>query len=200
MTSPTIAGSRTTIADVFVRRSIAADAALVASGAALTGLLAQVSIPLWPVPVTGQTLAVLLVGTALGSTRGALSLALYAALGIVGVPWFSDASAGFGVIAGPTGGYILGFVVAALIIGRLAERKWDRRISGALVSAVVGSAVVFAIGLPWLAVSLHLDLAQTLEAGLYPFIAGGLIKAVLAAGAMRGAWAVADARSRRRDD
>ena len=181
-----------TIADRLVHRSIATDALLVAAGAAFTGVLAQIAIPLWPVPITGQTLAVLLVGTALGARRGAISLAVYALLGIAGVPWFSDHTAGWHVVAGPTGGYIVGFVVAAWLTGLLAERHWDRRILGALVSFAAGTVIVFAIGLPWLAVSLHLDLQQTLESGLYPFVIGGAVKAVVAVVGIRGAWKLAD--------
>lgn len=188
-----------TLADHVVPRRLATDLALVTGGAALTGLLAQVAIPLWPVPVTGQTLAVLLVGATLGASRGAVSLALYAVLGIVGVPWFSDASAGWGVIAGPTGGYILGFVPAAYLAGMLAERRWDRKLAKALASFLAGSATVFAVGLPWLSASLGLDLAQTLQAGLYPFVLGGLIKAAVAAGLFRGAWLLHDRIAASRD-
>jgi biotin transport system substrate-specific component len=187
---------RSTLIDRAVPRTLLSDIALVVAGAALTGVLAQVSVPLWPVPITGQTLAVLLVGASLGAARGAASLALYAVLGIVGVPWFSDASSGLGVVAGPTGGYILGFILAAALTGWLAQRQWDRRIVGAFVSFLVGSISTFAIGLPWLASTLGLDLAQTLEAGLYPFIIGGLIKSAIAAGLVRGAWAIADSRGR----
>ncbi|MCU1578060.1 MAG: biotin transporter BioY [Rhodoglobus sp.] len=187
------ATARQTFADRVIPRSVPTDIALVAGGALFTGLLAQVAVPLWPVPITGQTLAVLLVGTTLGATRGVLSMVLYAALGVVGVPWFSDASSGMGVLAGPTGGYIVGFIFAAGLTGWLAQRQWDRRIVGAIVSFIAGSLIVFAVGLPWLAVSLGLDLRQTVAAGLYPFIVGGIIKAVVAAAVIRSAWRVADA-------
>jgi len=180
--------SRPTLADRVISRSIATDVLLVAGGAAFTGLLAQVMVPLWPVPITGQTLAVLLVGSTLGAVRGVLAMVLYAVLGIVGVPWFSDASSGLHVLAGPTGGYIVGFILAAGLTGWLAQRNWDRRVFGAFVSFMAGTGVTFAIGLPWLAASLGLNLEQTLQAGLYPFIIGGVIKALLAAGIIPLAW------------
>jgi biotin transport system substrate-specific component len=164
------------------------DIALIAAGAGLTAIAAQVSIPLWPVPITGQTLAVLLVGSILGALRGTLAMVLYAVLGIVGLPVFSDASHGVGVIFGPTGGYIIGFIFAAALTGWLAQRAWDHRIVGAALSFLAGTVITFAIGLPWLAASLHLNLEQTLQAGLYPFIIGGVVKTLLAAGIIRLSW------------
>jgi biotin transport system substrate-specific component len=188
MSSLTAALSRPTLADRLVSRSILTDVMLVAGGAAFTGLLAQIAVPLWPVPITGQTLAVLLVGSTLGALRGTVALALYAVLGIVGVPWFSDAASGWHVVAGPTGGYIIGFIVAAGLTGWLAERTVDRKVLGALASFAAGTLVTFAVGLPWLAASLGLTLEQTLQAGLYPFIIGGIVKTLLAAGIIPLAW------------
>ncbi|NQX33720.1 biotin transporter BioY [Herbiconiux sp. VKM Ac-2851] len=179
---------RPTLADRLVSRSILTDVMLVAGGAAFTGLLAQIAVPLWPVPITGQTLAVLLVGSTLGALRGMVSLAVYAVLGIAGVPWFSDAAAGWHVVAGPTGGYIIGFIIAAGLTGWLAQRSFDRKVLGAVASFAAGTLVTFAIGLPWLAASLGLTLSQTLEAGLYPFIVGGIVKTLLAAGIIPLAW------------
>jgi biotin transport system substrate-specific component len=188
VSSITLAASRPTLADRLFARSLATDLVLIGAGAALTGILAQVVIPLQPVPITGQTLAVILVGSTLGALRGALSMVLYLALGVVGLPWFSDASSGWGVVAGPTGGYIVGFIAAAALTGWLAQRTWDRRVLGAFVSMSAGTLVTFAIGLPWLAASLGLTLEQTLAAGLYPFLIGGAIKAMLAAGILPLAW------------
>lgn len=181
------------------RRTVATDVALVAAGTALTALLAQVAVPLWPVPVTGQTLAVLVVGASLGAARGAISLALYAVLGLVGLPIFSDATSGWTVLAGPTGGYIVGFVAAAAITGWLAERRWDRRFLGAAVAMTTGTLVTFAFGLPWLAFALQLDLQQTLTAGLVPFIPGGIVKALIAAAVLPIAWRGVRALDARRD-
>lgn len=164
------------------------DVVLIAAGAALTAIAAQVQVPLWPVPITGQTLAVLLVGSALGSLRGALSMVLYAVLGIVGLPVFSESSSGWGVIAGPTGGYIIGFIFSAALVGWIAQRAGDRKLVKALLSFLAGTVVTFAFGLPWLAAVLSLDLATTLQFGLYPFIVGGIIKAIIAAAIIPLAW------------
>ncbi len=188
---------RPVLADRVVPRSLVSDAALIVAGAALTAGLAQVAVPLWPVPITGQTLAVLLVGSTLGATRGALSMMLYAVAGLVGLPVFSDGASGVSVIAGPTGGYIVGFIFAAALTGWLAERKWDRKILRGVLAFAAGTVVTFAFGLPWLSFALQANLQQTLEWGLYPFIVGGIVKALLAAGILRGAWALvarADAR------
>lgn len=197
MSSLTLAASRPTLADRLFSRSLTTDILLIGAGAALTGVLAQVTIPLYPVPITGQTLAVILVGSTLGALRGALSMVLYLALGTIGLPWFSDASSGWGVVAGPTGGYIVGFIAAAALTGWLAQRTWDRRVLGAFVSMSAGTLVTFAVGLPWLAASLGLTLEQTLEAGLYPFLIGGVIKALLAAGILPLAWKLSSKRADR---
>jgi biotin transport system substrate-specific component len=207
MSTLTIAAGRPTIADRLFSRTIALDLVLVAAGAALTSIAAQIAIPLWPVPITMQTLAVLLVGVSLGAVRGALSMVLYAVLGIVGLPVFSDASSGFSVIAGPTGGYIVGFVFAAGFTGWLAQREWDRKVLRSILAFLGGTVVVFAVGLPWLAYALGTlgapnDLNSVLQAGLYPFIIGGVIKALLAAGIMAASWRAitrGDARRARRE-
>ncbi|MFP7833336.1 biotin transporter BioY [Marisediminicola sp. LYQ134] len=188
--TPFSGAPRLTLADRLVTRSRAGDLALIATGAAVTAVAAQIAVPLWPVPITGQTLAVLLVGSTLGAVRGALSMVLYAVLGIVGLPIFSDGSAGLSIVAGPTGGYIIGFVFAAALVGWVAERAGDRRVLGAALSFLGGTVVTFAFGLPWLAASLGLTLEQTLQSGLYPFIIGGLVKSALAAAAIPAVWAL----------
>jgi biotin transport system substrate-specific component len=179
---------RLVLADRVLPRHLVIDATLVVLGAALVGGFAQLYVPLWPVPVTGQTLAVLLVGSTLGAVRGALSMVVYAAVGGIGIPWFSEASHGWSVIAGPTGGYIIGFIFSAAFIGWLAERQWDRQFFKAAATFLGGSLIVFAIGLPWLSFVLKTDLPTTLEYGLYPFILGGIIKAIIAAGLLPLAW------------
>ena len=186
------AAPRLVLADRVFGRSLPLDVILVAAGAALTAVAAQVAVPLYPVPITGQTLAVLLVGATLGAARGAISLAFYAVLGIVGLPVFSDQTSGLDVILGPTGGYIVGFIVSAALVGWLSERAWERRILKALATFSAGTLVVFAVGLPWLAVALGLDLWQTLVGGLFPFLIGGAIKALIAAGLLPLAWWGAD--------
>lgn len=198
MTALPTAAPRLVLADRVFGRTLALDVVLVLAGAALTALLAQVSVPLVPVPVTGQTLAVLLVGATLGAARGAISLGVYAFLGIVGLPVFSDYGAGLGVVLGPTGGYILGFVFAAALVGWLSERAWERQVLKALATFAAGTVVVFAVGLPWLAVALHYDLAQTLNAGLWPFLLGGAIKSAIAAAVLPLAWWGAGRLDRRR--
>jgi biotin transport system substrate-specific component len=188
-----------TLLDAFIPRTAVVNIVSVVLGAGVVGALAQVSIPLWPVPITGQTLGVLVVASLLGLWRGVSAMVLYAAAGAAGLPWFSDASSGVSVILGPTGGYILGFIVAAALTGWLAQRNWDRKILGGILAFLAGSVTVFALGLPWLAAVLGLTLEQTLEFGFYPFIIGGVIKAVVAAGLIRGGWQIAS-RLKRRDD
>jgi len=198
MTTLAPTARRLVLADRVFPRTLLMDVVLVVAGAALVTVLAQVAIPLWPVPITGQTLAVLLVGSTLGAVRGAISMVLYALLGLVGLPIFSDGSHGAGVLFGATGGYIVGFIISAALVGWLAERQWDRKILKAIVTFVAGSVVVFAVGLPWLAVVLHTDLPTTLQYGLYPFILGGIIKAAIAAGLLPLAWWGADKVSAKR--
>lgn len=192
------AAPRLVLADRVLGRSLPLDVVLVATGAALTALLAQVSVPLYPVPITGQTLAVLLVGATLGAVRGAISLAVYAIVGALGVPVFSNYGGGVDIILGPTGGYILGFIAAAALVGWLSERAWERHLLKAIATFVAGTVVVFAVGLPWLAIALGLDLMQTLGAGLFPFLIGGAIKALIAAGLLPLAWWGADRIATRR--
>ncbi len=203
MSSITLTGRQPVLADRIVSRSLTRDIVLVAAGAVFTALLAQVSIPLWPVPITGQTLAVLLVGASLGLRRGASSLALYAVLGLVGLPVYApqdDGShlTGLAAVAAPSFGYIVGFVVAAGLVGWLSERTWDRKFLKALATFVGGSVVVFAFGLPWLAVVTGATLVQTYQWGLEPFIIGGIIKALIAAMLLPVAWWGADRLAARR--
>jgi biotin transport system substrate-specific component len=195
---------RPVLADRVLPRTFVTDAVLVIAGVALVTLFSYLQVPLWPVPITGQTLAVLLVGSTLGAVRGGISMVLYGVVGSLGLPVFApnadgSLSSGLHVILGPTGGYIVGFVLSAVLVGLLAERSWDRKVLKAIVTFVAGSVVVFAVGLPWLAVSLHLDLEQTLEGGLYPFLIGGAIKAAIAAGLLPLAWLGARRIAARRD-
>ncbi len=163
------------------------DLALVAGGAALTGLAAQLSVhvPGSPVPVTGQTFAALLVGTALGARRGVASLALYLLAGMAGVPWFAQASAGW---SAASLGYVIGFVLAAGLVGALARRGADRSPVRTAAAMVLGSLAVYAVGVPYLALALDVPLARAAELGLYPYLVGDALKAVLAAGALPLTW------------
>lgn len=197
MSSISLAPRRPVLADRVLPRSLVTDAALVAGGAALTAALAQVYVPMWPVPITGQTLAVLLVGASLGALRGGLSMALYALVGALGAPVYSEAQGGLATLLGPTGGYIVGFVLAAALTGWLAQRRFDRTLVRGMLAFVAGSAVVFAIGLPWLHAVIGGTWAEALQGGLYPFVIGGLIKAAIAALVLRGAWSLVDRADRR---
>lgn len=182
---------RPTIVDRFIPRSLSADIAFVFAGAALTAAAAQVTIPLWPVPVTGQTFAVLLVAATLGSLRGALSMALYAIAGFAGLPVFAGLKAGFEF--GPTLGYIFGFIAAGAIVGFFSDRGWDKRWFGAALGLVLGNASIYAFGLPWLSIFLGVnnwpnDLLSTAQAGLIPFLVGDAVKIALAAALLPAAW------------
>jgi biotin transport system substrate-specific component len=173
---------------------VAADAVLVAAGAALIAASAQLSIPLpfTPVPVTGQTFAVVLVGASLGAVRGGTSGLVYLVAGLAGAPVYADSGHGWDVVVGASGGYLVSFPLVAALTGWLAERRWDRRFSSAIGAMLTGNVLVYLIGLPWLAVVLGSDLEQTLELGLYPFIAGDMLKLYLAAALLPGAWRLVD--------
>jgi biotin transport system substrate-specific component len=162
------------------------DIALVLGGAALTGLAAQLAVPVpgSSVPVTGQTFAALLVGTSLGAGRGFLSLALYALLGLAGVPWFAGGTSG----AGASFGYIVGMLLASAAVGALARRGADRSVLRMAGTMLLGEAIVYAIGVPYLALSLDLSTSAALAAGLTPFLIGDALKAALAMGAAPTAW------------
>jgi biotin transport system substrate-specific component len=177
---------------VLPRAGLLADILLVVAGAALVALAAQVRIPLDPVPITGQTFAVLLVGASLGAVRGLSSLVLYSLAGIAGAPVFQEQNHGWEYFAGATGGYIVGFVLAAAATGWLAERRWDRRFSSAVAAMLTGNVIVYLFGLPWLAYAANYDLLTTLQKGLAPFLPGDLVKLYLAAALLPGAWRLVD--------
>lgn len=180
---------RIVLADL-VPGALVRDIALVAAGAGLTGLAAQVSIqtPLSPVPFTLQTLSVLVVGAALGSVRGMLSMLLYLAAGVAGMPWFADHASGWG---GPSFGYILGFIAAAGLVGALAKRGADRHVVSTVLLMVAGSLVIYAIGTTWLALDLHLSGFEAFKLGVRPFLATDAIKIAVAALAFPAAWKLA---------
>jgi biotin transport system substrate-specific component len=185
--------AKPTIVDRFVKRSLVADIALVFSGAALTAIAAQIAIPAYPVPFTLQTLVVLLVGATLGSRRGGLSLGVYSLAGLAGLPVFApkaDGShvVGFAAFVGPTAGFILGFVIAAYVIGLLAERKWSSNVLKTFVAFVVGSTIIYLVGIPALsAFAFNGDITAAVTYML-PFMLWDVVKAVIAAGLLPGAW------------
>jgi biotin transport system substrate-specific component len=182
----------------FPRTGLLADAALVVTGACLIGACAQISIklPFTPVPITGQTFAVLLVGASLGTVLGGSSALLYLLVGLAGVPWYAHHDHGWAVLNSASGGYLVGFVVAAALTGWLAERRWDRRFSSSVGAMLTGNVVIYLIGLPWLAWQLGTGLEKTLELGLYPFVPGDTAKVYLAAAVLPAAWRAAGFRRR----
>jgi biotin transport system substrate-specific component len=171
------------------------DVALVVGAAGFVGLLAQISIHLsfTPVPITGQTLGVLLAGAALGWRRAAAAMALYAVAGVAGVPWFAGHSSGY---ASASFGYVLGFFLAATLCGYLAGRGADRSVLKSVPAMLAGEVVIYAVGMTWLALDLHLGASATIAAGLTPFLAGDAIKAAIAAGLLPVAWKIAGRRTR----
>ena len=193
MSTATVSARPGAVLAALLPASRARDAVLVLGGAALTGLAAQLSVPVpgSPVPVTGQTFAALLVGTALGARRGFLSLALYAVAGMIGVPWFAEGDSGTGAVSF---GYVLGMLLASAVVGALARRGADRsplRMAGTMI---LGSAVIYAVGVPYLALAAHLSLGQAVAAGLVPFLIGDALKAALAMGLLPTTWKLAGKR------
>ena len=167
--------------------------ALVIGGAVFVGLTAQVAIPLpfTPVPLTLQTFSVLLVGAALGSVRGAASMALYLLAGVAGVPWFANQQSGW---AFASFGYIVGFVAAAWLVGRLAERGADRRVVPTIGMMALGNVVIYVFGVAGLMLLADLPLSTALAKGVFPFLIGDVIKILLAAGLLPGTWKLINSR------
>jgi biotin transport system substrate-specific component len=179
-----------------VPRVRARDLALVIAATALTAACAQISfkLPGSAVPITGQTFAVLLSGAALGANRGAAAMLLYVLLGMVGLPIYADGAHGAHVVFGATGGYLVGFLVAGWVVGKLAEKRMDRTPVKALPAFLVGSAIIYAVGVPWLAIYAHEGLGAAISQGLTPFIPGDLVKAAAAAGVLPAAWSLVNRR------
>jgi biotin transport system substrate-specific component len=180
------------IADLFPG-SLVRDALLVVGAAGLVGALAQLSLHLsfTPVPVTGQTLGVLLAGTALGWRRGAAALALYAVAGVAGVPWFAGHASGY---VGASFGYVVGFVLCAALCGWLAERGADRSVLKSVPAMVAGELVMYGLGVLWLALDLHVGPTRAIALGLTPFLVGDAVKAAVAALLLPGAWKLVGSR------
>ena len=193
-------GLQPTLASVLwpsrARQRILRGVVLAFVGSLLVAASAQVEVPLWPVPITGQTFAILVVGMAYGARLGAATLALYLAQGAIGLPVFAGFAAGPAVLVGPTGGYLVGFVLAAGLIGYLAERGWDRGPVTTALAMLLGNIVIYLPGLAWLTVflasakSLAYGAAfqAALGAGLTPFLLGDGLKLALAAAALPLAW------------
>ena len=167
---------------------------LIVAGALIVALSARIVIPMSPVPFTGQTFGVLLVGGALGFRRGAAALLLYLAIGALGVPVYSNNGAGIADLLGVTGGYLIGFAIAAAIVGRLAELGWDRRIGGSLAAMAIGTAVIYAIGVPWLKFAADLPWNVAVAEGMTKFLIWDAAKLTVAAGLFPVAWWLIDRR------
>ncbi|AFE08214.1 BioY family protein [Corallococcus coralloides DSM 2259] len=187
--SPLPSTSAPVLADRFVRTR-AQEAALVLGAALFTALLAQValSVPGSPVPITGQTLAVVLTAAALGPGRGLAAQAAYLLLGAVGLPFFAKGASGWGALVGPTGGFLVGFLPAAFLVGLAARHGYDRRWWTAVPLFFAGQVLVLVIGVCWLQVKAGLDFATAFQKGFLPFVPGGLLKAVIAGLFMPLAW------------
>jgi biotin transport system substrate-specific component len=172
--------------------------ALIVAGALFIALTANFAIPVpgSPVPLTGQTFSVLLVGGALGMRRGILATSLYLVIGFF-LPVYAQQASGVSHIAsvdggtlvlGATGGYLLGFVIASGVVGRLAELGWDRNLVGAVGAMAIGNVIIYLFGLPWLMAATGMNVAETIKAGLTPFLITDLIKLAIAAGVFPLAW------------
>ena len=178
------------LADLWSRTRLA-DVVTVMSAAALTAASAQIVVPVpgSPVPMTGQTLAVLLTAAALGPARGALGQLLYLMAALVGLPVLAQGAGGASAVFGATAGYLLGFVVAAAVVGRLAQGGWSRTPVRVFASYAVGSVVIYAFGATVLALVTGHDMAWAVQKGVLPFVTGDALKALLAAGLLPLAWA-----------
>jgi len=181
-------------------RSRVRDVVAVVGFALLTAVAAQITIPLGftPVPLTGQTFAVLLAGGVLGSRRGGLSMLLYVALGAIGLPFYADGEGGWTAATGATSGYLVGFIVAAVAIGLMAERGQDRTLSTSIPAFIAGTTIIYAIGVGWLAYDLGLPLTaaagepSAVSLGVAPFLVGDVFKALLAGAMLPAAWRLFD--------
>lgn len=172
-----------------VRSDLIRVALQVVLGVALLAALAQVRFQIGPVPITGQTFGVLLIGASYGATLGVTTVLAYLLAGGLGLAVFSGAAGGWAVLAGPTAGYLLAFPFAAALVGVLAGRGWDRRPLSTAAAMVLGNLVIYALGLAWLS-RFAPDLSTTLAWGLWPFLAGDAVKVVAAAALLPGAWAL----------
>lgn len=187
--------ARTTLIDT-IPRSVLRDIVAVVGFALLTAGAAQVSFTLGftPVPITGQTFAVLLAGGTLGSQLGASSQLLYVAMGAIGLPFYSDGEGGWEVATGSTAGYLVGFIVAAYAVGWLAERGQDRQLSTSITAFLAGSVIIYTLGAGWLAYDLGIPVtagvgeASAIAYGVAPFVVGDLLKALLAGSLLPAAW------------
>ena len=183
-------------AAIFPRANSLTNSLLALGGAGFLAVMAQIAIPVpgSPVPVTGQTLGVLLIGASYGPALSISTVALYLAIGAAGAPIFSNGGSGFAKLVGPTGGYLAGMVLTSLVLGYLATKKWDARFRTALQAMLIGEVLTFIPGLIWLQHATGKDWSWTISAGFTPFILGEAIKIALAAVTLPAIWKVVDKR------
>lgn len=162
------------------------NAVLIVAGTGLLAICAKIQVPFWPVPMTMQTFAVLLIGGAYGWRLGGATVLAYLAEGAVGLPVFAGATAGLGYFAGPTAGYLAGFVPSAALIGWLAERGWDRTLPRLVAALALATLVTFVAGIAWLAT--FTGLPRAIEAGFVPFVPGEMLKLALVAAVLTAGW------------
>jgi biotin transport system substrate-specific component len=190
MSTVAVPTHRPVLADV-VSKSLLADAILVVGAAAFVGLLAQISFTIHPfvVPFTGQTLGVLLVGSTLGIRRALASMALYVVAGLVGLPWFAGHASGYSSLLF---GYLLGFVLSVTLMSWLASKGNDRNVVSALGLFIIGELAIYAIGVPWLAIDLHMSLLKAISIGMTPYLIFDLAKAIVAGTLLPTTWRFVD--------
>jgi biotin transport system substrate-specific component len=174
---------------IFKQRNVFLDASMLLFSIVFLAAMANIQIPLWPVPITMQTFGVFAIAFFFGSLRGALSLLTYALAGLIGLGVFASFKSGLPVFLGPTGGYIIGFIFAAFAVGHLIEKGYGRTWKSVLMVILIGEVIIYAIGLPWLAVALpNLTFFGVFKAGLIPFIPGDTLKALAAVGLFPYLW------------
>jgi biotin transport system substrate-specific component len=180
-----------TLKSAFITRStVASQISLILTGTVFLAVMAQIAFPIpgSPVPFTGQTLGVLLLGTAYGAGLGASTVAFYLLMGMAGAPIFSSGTSGIERIVGPTGGYLVGMLISSLVLGALAGRKWDQKIKTVIPTMIIGNLIIFAIGLLWLNQYTGQSWLWTFEKGFTPFIFGEIIKIAIASTALPTVW------------
>ncbi len=172
------------------RYAVLYDFMMVLSGSLILALASKISVmlPISPVPITFQTLAVLLIGATMGSKRGTLVILTYLAEGAAGLPVFAGGLSGVACMLGPTGGYLLGFIAAAYFVGACAERGYDRNLIATFAFLTAGNVIIYLFGLLWL--SIYVESSMVLNLGLYPFIAGDMLKIVMASMVLPAGWAL----------
>ena len=187
-----------TLKSAFITRAtVSSQISLILTGTVFLAVMAQISIPIpgSPVPLTGQTLGVLLLGTAYGAGLGFSTIAFYLLMGMAGAPIFSSGTSGIERIVGPTGGYLVGMLISSLVLGALAGRKWDQKIRTVIPTMIIGNSIIFAVGLFWLYQYTGQSWSWTLEKGFTPFIFGEILKIAIASTALPAVWKYVSKRS-----